>query len=69
MTSGSTMCHTDRAARVLSFSACATIDKYPITPPRGIVQVSFQSFCESDDEDALTAAFLRKGRYVACGST
>jgi hypothetical protein len=57
-------------ARVMSLSACPTIDdKFPITPPTGIVQVPFQSFRESDDEDALTAAFLRKGRYVACGST
>ena len=56
-------------ARVMSFSACPTIDdKYPITPPTGIVQVPFQSFRESADEDALTAAFLRKGKYMACGS-
>ena len=57
-------------ARVMPFSACPTIDdKYPITPPTGIVQGHFQSFRDSDDKDALTAAFLRKGRYVACGST
>jgi hypothetical protein len=57
-------------ARVMSFSTCPALDdKYPITPPTGIVQVPFQAFRDSDGEDGLTASFLRKGRYVACGST
>jgi hypothetical protein len=57
-------------ARVMPLSPCPGLDdKYPITPPTGIVQVPFELFRDSDDEGALTAALLRQGRYLACGST
>jgi hypothetical protein len=55
-------------ARLMPHSTCPEIDdKYPITPPTGILQVPFDSVRDSKDE--LTAAFLLSGRYVACGST
>jgi len=55
-------------ARVMSHSTCPEIDdKHPITPPSGIIQVPFESVRDSRDD--LTAAFLRHGRYVACGAT
>jgi hypothetical protein len=55
-------------ARVVSHSTCPEInDRYAITPPTGIIQVPFEFLRESRDD--LTAAFLRHGRYVACGST
>jgi hypothetical protein len=56
------------SARVMPHSTCPEIDdKYPITPPSGIIQARFDSVRNSKDE--LTAAFLLNGRYVACGST
>jgi hypothetical protein len=57
-------------ARVMPYSSCPGLDdKYPITPPTGIVQVPFEYFRDSDAEGELAAALLRNGRYVACGST
>jgi hypothetical protein len=55
-------------ARVMPDSSCPAIDdKHAITPPTGTVQAPFEGFRSSADD--LTAAFLRHGRYVACGST
>jgi hypothetical protein len=57
-------------ARVMSRSSCpGTDDKYPIKPPTGIVQVEFDAFKDAAERGELVAAFLRNGRYVACGRT
>jgi hypothetical protein len=42
-------------------------DKYPITPPSGTIQVPFELIADWIEEGPLAAAFLRRGRYVACG--
>jgi hypothetical protein len=55
-------------ARVMGSSPCPEIDdKHPITPPAGVINVPFELVRSSKDD--LTAAFLRNGRYVACGTT
>jgi len=58
-------------ARVMHNDPCddGVDDKYTIKPPSGIVGVEFEQFRRWDDAGPLTAAFLRSGRYVACGTT
>ncbi len=57
-------------ARVMSQSPCPnTDDKFPIKPPTGVVQMDFDAFRRSAERGELVAAFLRNGRYVACGTT
>ena len=57
-------------ARVMALSPCpGTDDKYTIKPPTGVVQVEFEAFRRSADRAELVAAFLRNGRFVACGRT
>jgi hypothetical protein len=58
------------SARVMPSGSCPGLDdKYPITPPTGIVQIDFEEIRRWDDDHPLLAAFLRRGRYVACGET
>jgi hypothetical protein len=55
-------------ARVMAMSPCPDIDdKYPIRPPTGVVNREFEYFRSAAARGELTAAFLRNGRYVACG--
>ena len=57
-------------ARVMPKSPCpGTDDKFPIKPPTGVVQMDFDAFRRSAERGELVAAFLRNGRYVACGTT
>jgi hypothetical protein len=57
-------------ARVMSRSPCpGTDDKFAITAPTGVVQAEFDAFRRSAKRGELAAAFLRNGRYVACGGT
>jgi hypothetical protein len=57
-------------ARVMSESPCPdTDDKFPIEPPTGVVQMDFDALRRSAERGELVAAFLRHGRYVACGTT
>jgi hypothetical protein len=44
-------------------------DKFPITPPTGVVQVDFEQFRRWDDAGPLAVVFMRRGRYVACGES
>jgi hypothetical protein len=44
-------------------------DNHSITPPEGIIQLDFRGFREWDRDHPLAAAFMRNGRYVACGET
>ena len=58
------------AARIMSDGSCPGLDdKYPITPPTGVVQIAFEALRRWDDDHEVVAEFLRHGRYVACGST
>ena len=55
-------------ARVETQSPCPDVnDKYPIRPPTGIANREFEFFQHAAERGELTAAFLRNGRYVACG--
>ncbi|HYK07298.1 MAG TPA: hypothetical protein VEW11_05965 [Gaiellaceae bacterium] len=57
-------------ARIMPDGSCPGLDdKYPITPPTGIVQIDFDELRHWDDDHAVLAEFLRRGRYVACGTT
>jgi hypothetical protein len=56
--------------RVMPRSPCpGTDDKFTIKPPTGVVQMEFGAFRRSAERGELVAAFLRNGRYVACGTT
>ena len=56
--------------RVMSQSPCpGTDDKFAVKAPTGIVQMEFDAFRRSAERGELVAAFLRHGRYVACGTT
>jgi hypothetical protein len=52
-----------------SCSADGMDDKYPITPPSGVVQIRFEELRRWDEERPFAAAFMRRGRLVACGET
>jgi hypothetical protein len=39
-------------------------DKFPIRPPSGVVQIPFDELRKWDE---VAAAFMNRGRYVACG--
>ncbi len=57
-------------ARVMSQSPCpGTDDKFPIKPPTGVVHIDFDAIRRTAERGELVAAFLRNGRYVACGRT
>ena len=57
-------------ARIMPAGACPGLDdKYPITPPSGIVQIDFEELRRWDDNHSVIAGFLHRGRYVACGMT
>jgi hypothetical protein len=57
-------------ARIMPLGSCPGLDdKYPITPPTGVVQIDFDELRRWDDNHSLLAGFLRRGRYVACGET